>query len=81
MLNVDSWKATKGTCGKYSFKTKLRDIYDVDVYEYSKEIEDNGKQVSYEGVIFKVTDYGTMTDFAKPGNAFYILARPTKEKL
>ncbi len=81
MLNVDSWKATKGASGRYSFVQVIRDPYDVDVYEFSKEIEDEGLKVSFNGSIFNVEDYGTQTDFVKSGNSFYILARPTKEKL
>lgn len=81
MLNLDSWEAVKGNCGKYSFRTPIRDVYDIDVYEYTKDIEDEDKKVSYDGKIFKVSDYGTMTDYIKQGSQFYILAKPTKEKL
>ena len=79
MLFIDrgNWLVTTIEDNTVEFSTKLRNLSDRQVYDYTEQIEHGANRVMYDGFVYDVLDFGTRTTYMKEQSCFYIVAVPS----
>lgn len=75
MININNdWHGTSLDDKTVLFSTTVKSVNDAYVFDFTSEIENHDKKVSYRGEVLDVVDYGVEHSILEDTSLFYIIA-------
>ena len=75
MIHINhEWNAVSLDDDTVAFTTSLKSVNDAYVFDFTSEIENSNKKVSYQGEMLDVVDYGVEHSIDNGLSIFYVVA-------